>query len=223
MILFNHFFPLVAKMSRVASRLEVHRTTTQEGTAKPPRDESLRDCRLCKSEHSLRKCVRFRKMSVGERWKTVKKYKYCFNCLAHSHMKDKCSSRERCLECMSEHHTLLHHFKKRTSKVTRSNPRAVQTYQPNTEVDVAEHRGQPQSGRNKKRRNNKHRGRNNNHNNITNQHHQCCTHQQPHRCQQLQQLQQQQLQPQTYGPQQSAVYSQPPATIVINVHSGRVV
>ena len=77
-----------------------------------------KDCRYCNRDHPLRKCFRFRRLPVQERIAVVRKLKYCFNCLAHSHRIRHCQSRERCGVCLEEHHTLLHrdfttHRKKR--------------------------------------------------------------------------------------------------------------
>lgn len=66
------------------------------------------DCRLCRKDHPLRKCVKFSKMSVSARLDVVKRHRYCRNCLAHSHLIHSCRSRERCNHCNSQHHTLLH-------------------------------------------------------------------------------------------------------------------
>ncbi|XP_037810976.1 50 kDa gamma-zein-like [Lucilia sericata] len=172
-------------------------------------------------------------MSVGERWETVKKYRYCFNCLAHSHMKDKCTSRERCIECMSEHHTLLHRH-----KVKKGHKPAAQQ-QTHTS-------GSPKDQNSTKRRRNKNKKRGTPKKVATQpQQHHCCSlplQEQPQHYVQPQQQQYQQQQPQHYVqpaqqhyPQQQlqpyqqqppypyGQQHQTPATIVINVMSSRIV
>ncbi|KAM7341709.1 uncharacterized protein ACRADG_000323 [Cochliomyia hominivorax] len=67
------------------------------------------DCRICKKNHPLRKCYKFKRMSVQQRRTIVRQHKYCYNCLAHSHRVYRCKSRERCKICVDNHHTLLHY------------------------------------------------------------------------------------------------------------------
>lgn len=67
------------------------------------------DCKICRRDHPLRTCQKFNKMTVTSRYRVVQKYKYCQNCLAHSHLLARCRSSERCRKCQQRHHTLLHH------------------------------------------------------------------------------------------------------------------
>lgn len=198
-------------MSTVSRRLEVHRPVEPPEIEAPAlaralRPEGRRDCRLCKREHALRRCTKFRKMDVDERWRTVRKFKYCFNCLAHSHTRNKCTSRERCRECRSEHHSLLHRSKDRKKSSTYTSASG----------DLRPHNAQ--SGRRRQRG----RGSPNNSGAARCGNLQCCLHHQQLQPQQPQHhLPQQQL-PQQQLPQQfCAVPGTTPATIVINVLSGR--
>lgn len=196
-------------MSKSVARFEVHRpskesTGDQAEVPLTQRDESLRDCRVCKREHAIRKCPKFRRMSVGERWKVVAKHRYCFNCLAHSHLKDKCTSRDRCMECLAEHHTLLHRFKGGKDR-------------PRTDVQEAT-RAENAKSKKQKKNNRKANGK-------KNKRHHPKDHQSPEQLQQkIQQLQQQlelmqqQGQP---GSQHLQPLPQHAATIVINVQNGR--
>lgn len=81
------------------------------------RRRTRKDCQYCDKNHPLRKCFQFRRLSVTERKRIVRKFNYCVNCLAHSHILKDCRSRERCKICYAEHHTLLH----TTHKVRRQN------------------------------------------------------------------------------------------------------
>lgn len=63
---------------------------------------------VCKRYHALRFCERFLRMSVKERNRAVRKYRYCDNCLARSHDLRSCTSMGLCRKCDSYHHTLLH-------------------------------------------------------------------------------------------------------------------
>ena len=42
-------------------------------------------CCVCTGNHSLLKCEAFQKLSVDERWQTVKRFGLCFRCLADNH------------------------------------------------------------------------------------------------------------------------------------------
>lgn len=73
------------------------------------RDESKSFiCRICRSNHPLRKCKRFLGMNTIKRLEMVKKYGYCQNCLAHSHSQGRCFTRTACRYCHKDHHSLLH-------------------------------------------------------------------------------------------------------------------
>ena len=69
---------------------------------------STSKCRLCKGNHTLQKCPEFRRLKPYKRLGVVRRYKYCINCLAQSHFLRNCRSRERCMECLGHHHTMLH-------------------------------------------------------------------------------------------------------------------
>ena len=69
---------------------------------------STSNCRLCKGKHTLQKCPTFRRLKPYERLGIVGRHKYCINCLAQSHSLRNCRSRERCMECLGHHHTMLH-------------------------------------------------------------------------------------------------------------------
>lgn len=54
-------------------------------------------------------CEEFRSMSSDERRSFVLQNRYCLNCLARSHERDRCTSVARCALCNTGHHTWLHH------------------------------------------------------------------------------------------------------------------
>ena len=72
-------------------------------TVERPETQSLNDvvqrtvskCLLCKGQQSLQKCPAFRRLHLSRRLGTVKRLKYCVNCLAQSHFSKNCRSRER--------------------------------------------------------------------------------------------------------------------------------
>lgn len=101
-------------MSTPPRRLRTNRQNSESAISQrsqpPPTQPSrkFKDCRYCDKEHPLRKCFRFRRLAVRARCQVVRRLRYCFNCLAHSHVLKSCRSRERCKICLEEHHTLLH-------------------------------------------------------------------------------------------------------------------
>ncbi|XP_065365526.1 uncharacterized protein LOC135958552 [Calliphora vicina] len=80
-------------------------------------------CKLCKENHSLRICPKFRAFTVQQRVDYVFKNKFCNNCLASSHLKANCRSKYTCLQCKKPHHTLLH-MKPKIQHATQSAERS---------------------------------------------------------------------------------------------------
>ncbi|XP_055923279.1 uncharacterized protein LOC129953816 [Eupeodes corollae] len=101
-------------------------TPSQNFKSKPVRNFHMKiipACQVCSEQHPLRLCPTFLKMSVDDRQKTVRKHKFCFNCLALTHNAHQCQSTSTCLRCKGKHHTLLH-FERNVSK---PNPSLNQT------------------------------------------------------------------------------------------------
>ena len=74
-------------------------------------------CPKCKGEHFLYHCKEFLKLNVNERFKAVKAWQYCINCLkTPDHKAEKCES-GTCRRCGKGHNTLLH-FEKPSKKGT---------------------------------------------------------------------------------------------------------
>lgn len=70
----------------------------------------VKPCWMCKrSDHKIRYCDDFKKLSVTDRLKLVEKHKLCVLCL-NSHGKARCSFKLRCNvnDCQEYHHPLLH-------------------------------------------------------------------------------------------------------------------
>ncbi|XP_065368962.1 uncharacterized protein LOC135961390 [Calliphora vicina] len=65
-------------------------------------------CKICEKDHNLRVCPQFRKLSIQERVDFIFKNQFCNNCLSPSHTKKHCTSKNTCLNCNKQHHTLLH-------------------------------------------------------------------------------------------------------------------
>lgn len=71
--------------------------------------ESKRDkCSLCEGSHKLYACLKFKELSVSDRFNHVRGRRLCFNCLAPHHMSDTCRSKYSCIKCRRAHNTLLH-------------------------------------------------------------------------------------------------------------------
>ena len=72
-----------------------------------------RPCCVCTGNHTLLKCEAFQKLSVDERWQTVKRFGLCFRCLADTHHGKTCPKSKQCgiNGCKGTHQNLLHHDK----------------------------------------------------------------------------------------------------------------
>ncbi|XP_029171330.1 uncharacterized protein LOC114940747 [Nylanderia fulva] len=65
-------------------------------------------CPLCREQHHMRSCPRFKTYSTEQRREQVRKRKACFNCLGQGHAAGACPSIHRCCHCQEKHYTLLH-------------------------------------------------------------------------------------------------------------------
>ncbi|XP_077972240.1 uncharacterized protein LOC144427239 [Styela clava] len=68
-------------------------------------------CYLCKGDHILMRCNKFKEKSISNRRQFVKDQSICFNCMSSKkHFSSSCPSEKRCLKegCGGLHHTLLH-------------------------------------------------------------------------------------------------------------------
>ena len=70
-------------------------------------------CCVCTGNHALLKCEAFQKLSVDERWQTVKRFGLCFRCLADNHHGETCPKSKQCgiNGCKGTHQNLLHYDK----------------------------------------------------------------------------------------------------------------
>ena len=68
---------------------------------------------VCTGNHALLKCEAFQKLSVDERWQTVKRFGLCFRCLADNHHGKTCPKSKQCgiNGCKGTHQNLLHYGK----------------------------------------------------------------------------------------------------------------
>ncbi|XP_011173275.1 uncharacterized protein LOC105205575 [Solenopsis invicta] len=66
-------------------------------------------CPLCRENHLLSYCAKYKGMTVANRDKLAKKLNLCLSCLRTGHRVDACAA-GRCLICSGKHHTSLHGF-----------------------------------------------------------------------------------------------------------------
>ncbi|XP_037811337.1 uncharacterized protein LOC119603392 [Lucilia sericata] len=65
-------------------------------------------CKLCKENHKISSCNKFLNMNYKARVSTLKKFRFCFNCLTIGHMYGDCNTPNNCSKCTRKHHTLMH-------------------------------------------------------------------------------------------------------------------
>ncbi|XP_059216649.1 uncharacterized protein LOC131995837 [Stomoxys calcitrans] len=65
-------------------------------------------CRICKDRHFLKNCPTFQRMTVSERRDVIREKGFCFNCLCTAHKRNWCPSRNKCMVCRLNHHTMVH-------------------------------------------------------------------------------------------------------------------
>ncbi|XP_063979924.1 uncharacterized protein LOC135163948 [Diachasmimorpha longicaudata] len=64
-------------------------------------------CAMCKDNHNIMRCQKFKGLSPRDRYKEAKKLSLCINCLTPGHGVNSCNSRN-CPRCQQPHHSLLH-------------------------------------------------------------------------------------------------------------------
>ncbi|XP_045776074.1 uncharacterized protein LOC123874629 [Maniola jurtina] len=96
-------------------RIEHTYSTKEQNTKKE-------QCPVCKLDHQLPECKRFRDVDTNERWEIVKKHRICFQCLRSPHRRSTCRAKKCGHDsCSMAHHRLLHH-KKREASPSLSSP-----------------------------------------------------------------------------------------------------
>lgn len=67
---------------------------------------NISKCKLCGEEHPLYRCIKFRELSVKNRWTKAKECRVCIKCLSIHDPKQKCNF-EKCPVCGQGHNRLL--------------------------------------------------------------------------------------------------------------------
>lgn len=91
-----------------AATSAVNKIRNSKSVVKSHATSSSSKCLLCKKNHNLADCYKFKAQSVEKRKETAVRHHCCFNCLMLGHRPYKCSSELRCTQCSRKHHTLLH-------------------------------------------------------------------------------------------------------------------
>lgn len=106
----NNRFEVVERISsvRTIKTYTSNMTTKNKIQTYHSQDKLNSKCTLCDADHSIRICPEFRKFTPQQRIDFVFKNKYCNNCLASNHTKGNCKSKNTCIVCKKNHHTLLH-------------------------------------------------------------------------------------------------------------------
>lgn len=68
-------------------------------------------CVVCRGDHALGNCNRYKEKALEDKLKMVKRFSLCYNCLKSNHTADQCHSRG-CLKCDGRHHTSIHREKR---------------------------------------------------------------------------------------------------------------
>lgn len=87
-------------------------TTTTEETPKQKtttKEEAETKCPVCKEEHEVPRCPKFKLMDIEDRWEAVKGTGICFKCLTGRHRRTFCKAKACGIgECKRSHHSMLH-------------------------------------------------------------------------------------------------------------------
>lgn len=80
-------------------------------------EKKERNCKLCKEQHPLFRCMTFKNLPVKERWLKAREAKVCLKCLGNHNMNEECKF-NTCPVCGNKHNRLLCHEdeKKRNEK-----------------------------------------------------------------------------------------------------------
>jgi hypothetical protein len=100
------------------------RTTTVPDVKKPFRThhtQAEHNCKVCTESHPIYRCSKLRGMSISEKYHTIKRISFCFNCLNEGSSTETCSSTGRCRICKEKHNTLLHRDRSSNDSSKKSN------------------------------------------------------------------------------------------------------
>lgn len=114
--------PAEKKDSRTTKTGAVHAMSLETDTAVHPAEKSGGKnyvCVVCaEATHHPSRCPLFVSATVDARWRIVKKYNLCFNCLRTGHSRNNCNAK-KCSKCNNPHHSMLHVDKNLSDKTPR--------------------------------------------------------------------------------------------------------
>ena len=92
--------------AKASSKPSVQRASFHTTSQGPSRQKTF-PCDVCKGDHFVVMCPKFRSMTVAERRKVVANNMLCYNCCGR-HSSANCKSPHKCKQCGIQHHTMLH-------------------------------------------------------------------------------------------------------------------
>ncbi|XP_075157820.1 uncharacterized protein LOC142231087 [Haematobia irritans] len=97
-------------------------------------EQKYKPCKVCKQNHTIRACSKFKNWSFQQKRKFVTDNELCENCLGYGHLSEDCQSDNVCQKCRQRHHTLLHpdSAQARSQQAPRTN---VTTFHVETEYE----------------------------------------------------------------------------------------
>lgn len=83
-------------------------------------NSNKKGCLVCKNNHYLYECGKFKNMSLNTRLNLVSKNKLCTNCLRSGHHQSRCLLFARCKFCKKKHNSLLHQLSDNEESIEHS-------------------------------------------------------------------------------------------------------
>ena len=92
--------------AKMVAKPPAQRASAHKASQGPSSQKSF-PCDLCRGDHFIVMCPKFRGMTVAERRKVVASNMLCYNCCGR-HSSANCKSPHKCKQCGIQHHTMLH-------------------------------------------------------------------------------------------------------------------
>ena len=83
-------------------------SSSKQKTVSSYQAQTTGSCMMCKGDHYMHACSKFKELSTPQRLDITKKNRLCLNCLRKGHFLANCTSSKRCFVCKGKHHTHLH-------------------------------------------------------------------------------------------------------------------
>ena len=104
------------------------RTFATKSENNNPEKPATNSCQLCKANHHLDACERFREVGIKEGKKFTRDKRLCFSCLEQGHLSKQCKKRRKCHTCGKLHPTSLHgDLKENANDENANNPSCEET------------------------------------------------------------------------------------------------